>query len=165
MFAAALSEAQTQDVLGEAASFESLDGLDLMGLLAVVGESREQKRLADIVRKAATERAVAMLDGGSVTDGRVLYRVAPKIDRKIKDGTELIQWLGPEDAAKVLNLDAAVSVERFRQLAESRGQDASELEQHFFTVNRGEPTLTEMPLDNTRTPKYAKAMTPGVIRR
>lgn len=162
----ALETARTLDLTGEQPEWDGMDRLDLMGLLDLIGRAREQKRLAGLVASAAKQRAAAILgEGGAVTDGRVLYRYGAGIDRKVVDPVELIQWLGPEDAASVLNIQTAVSIERFRQLAESRGQDVRELEGHFFLEERTPPELSEVPLDNKRAPKYAAGMKPGVIRR
>ena len=163
-YTAALETARTVDILGEEPEWEALDGLPLMTLLEVIGKAREQKRLADLVRNAAKRRAVDTLgDGASVTDGHTFYRVAPQTERTVKDAREFIQWLGPEDAANVLNM--SFSIERFRELVASRGQDVGELEAHFFTVTRGEADLSEMPLTHRRVPKYAAGMEPGTIRR
>ena len=161
----ALLAAVTVDVTGEA-EWDSLNDLDLMELLGLVAEARRQKRLADLIRNAATSRAVGVLgEGSAVSDGRVLYRVTPKSTRKVKDPVELIQWLGPTDAATVIRMDYALSIEAFRGLCQARGVDPVEQERHFFTVTWGEPELTEIPLDNARAPRYAASMIPGEIRR
>ena len=162
---AATRAAETVDVTGEA-EWQALDGLELMELLELISQARRQKRLADLIRNAATSRAVGVLgEGSAVTDGRVLYRVSPKSTRKVKDPVELIQWLGPTDAASVIRMDYALSIEAFRGLCQARGVDPVEWEKHFFTVTWGESELTEIPLDNARAPKYSAAMIPGEIRR
>lgn len=165
LYAEAVETARTIDLTGEQSDWQIFDGLDLIGLLGVVAEARERKRHADLIRAAAKGRAAVVLgQGNAVTDGRTLYRVTPKTDRVVKDPVELIQWLGPEDAAKVLNLSQAVGIEAFRGLCESRGLDAKELEAHFFKVSFGDYELSEIPLENSRAPLYAKSMEPGVIR-
>lgn len=166
LYSEAVETARTVDLTGEQADWQIFDGLDLIGLLGVVAEARERKRHADLIRAAAKARATDLLGAGNaVTDGRTLYRVTPKTERTVKDPVELIQWLGPQDAAKVLNLSQAVGIEAFRGLCEARGLDAKELEAHFFKVSFGDYELSEIPLENKHAPKYAASMVPGEIRR
>lgn len=164
----AIEAANTADTIGEDPAWDALDGLDLMALIDMVARGRRVKRLADMVRSEAKARATFELgEGNAVSDGRHLYRVSPTTERKVKDPLELLSWLGPDDAVNVINMNDAVSIERFRELAASRGgpEYAKEMEEHFFEVKTGEADLTEMPLDNKRIPKYAADMKPGEIRQ
>jgi len=172
----AVEAARTQDTTGEQADWdEVMAGATLDELLYLVAQARTQKRLADLIRAAAKLRASMMLGrGNAVSDGQTLYRYTSPIVRTVKDGVGLLEWLGPFVGAVVLNLDDAVSVERFRQVAESRAaesghpdpkQYAAEKEAEYFAVAFGDPDLNEMPLSHRKIPKYAADMTPGEIRK
>jgi len=175
-FVDALAVARTQDHTGEAADWdEAMGGATLDELLYLIAQARTQKRLADLIRAAAKLRAAAALGkGNAVSDGQTLYRYTSPIIRTVKDGAGLLEWLGPFVGAVVLNLDDAVSIERFRQVAESRASEnghpdpkayAAEKEAEFFAVSWGDPDLSEMPLSHRKAPKYAAEMTPGEIRK
>lgn len=103
-------------------------------------------------------------EGGAVRFGDSLIRYSSSIDRKpLPALSEFLKTRAAETVLAVLPT-SNFRVSALRKIAEEHGYDEETLNGTFYLEVRKPPTVTSMPVDHERAPKYASDMKDGEVR-
>ncbi len=148
------------------------DGELLWYISAELATHRQQIQKLETALK--TIRATDITEAGNVRYGDTYVTVAPT-RKRILDEDGIVAWAGHEDIAVetlfrlgadalritvLRSAAAAVYARKHPDAEEEKAKDYAQLiESSFVTIEKGEPALTEMPID--KAPKYVQGLEHG----
>lgn len=139
---------------------------DTHRLWMLISETDRIIRAATTVRAWLRQRLADQLgEGGAVRFGDTLIRYASTIDRKPTDTMK--PYLESLEAADVVAIlpTSGFRVSALRSIAARAGLDPDTLNGSMYVEERRPATITAIPVDHPRAPKYAADMQDGEIRR